>query len=444
MRGGNRQVALIALDTLALAFLLALWLRSSWSGAGITLDRLSLRAVLIAFVLLSPAWLALVYLVPVPAGFWSGMPGREVYLPLLQAAGISPGARLPLSLVPDATRVSLLAGIPLVAAFLAGFGARLPQLRLVLGVVAAMAFAQILMGLLQVGGGQASHLYFGGDGGRPFGTFANANHFGNYIAMALAAYVWLAWSSITHGGMRRSRHAAGASAFPPLPTLWMAGGLLLVLGILLSRSRGAMLTGLPIGLLALAIALSAGERSAGPRFTLLVIGGLVAAALTLAGLGSVFARFDLARLSDSAAFRSLLATSTLEGAAAFWPWGAGWGTYGPVFPRFQPPAVDGYADHAHHDFAQMLFEGGVFALLLGAVCLWLAGARAAALARAFIRHRALRREEMASALCGLGLLGLLLHSLVEFNLHIPANAILGALLAGVYLRPLDAVEARRD
>jgi hypothetical protein len=39
------------------------------------------------------------------------------------------------------------------------------------------------------------------------------------------------------------------------------------------------------------------------------------------------------------------------------------------------------------------------------------------------------------------LLGLLLHSLVEFNMHIPANAILGAMLAGVYLRPFEKREA---
>ena len=43
---------------------------------------------------------------------------------------------------------------------------------------------------------------------------------------------------------------------------------------------------------------------------------------------------------------------------------------------------------------------------------------------------------MTTALCGLGLLGFLMHSLVEFNMHIPANAILASLLAGVYLRPL--------
>jgi hypothetical protein len=51
---------------------------------------------------------------------------------------------------------------------------------------------------------------------------------------------------------------------------------------------------------------------------------------------------------------------------------------------------------------------------------------------------------MAAALCGLGLLGLLAHSLVEFNLRIPANAILGALLAGVYLRPLRSAGVSHD
>ena len=56
--------------------------------------------------------------------------------------------------------------------------------------------------------------------------------------------------------------------------------------------------------------------------------------------------------------------------------------------------------------------------------------------------RELSREEMTAALCGLGLLGFLLHSLVEFNMHIPANAILAALLAGVYLRPLAEGSSR--
>jgi len=33
---------------------------------------------------------------------------------------------------------------------------------------------------------------------------------------------------------------------------------------------------------------------------------------------------------------------------------------------------------------------------------------------------------------------------VEFNMHIPANAIMASLLAGVFLRPLDSEEAADD
>jgi hypothetical protein len=42
------------------------------------------------------------------------------------------------------------------------------------------------------------------------------------------------------------------------------------------------------------------------------------------------------------------------------------------------------------------------------------------------------------ASCGIGLLAVLLHSWVDFNLRIPANAMLAAFLLGVLLRPLQA------
>jgi hypothetical protein len=130
----------------------------------------------------------------------------------------------------------------------------------------------------------------------------------------------------------------------------------------------------------------------------------------------------------------LLAISSLQGAAEFWPWGAGWGTYGDVYPRFQPASIVGSAGYAHHDYVHMLFEAGIFGVILMAAFAVLAIWRAVELIRAVRRH-GWRREEMLSAVCGLALLGFLLHSTVEFNMHIPANAIAAALLAGIYLRP---------
>jgi O-antigen ligase len=115
-----------------------------------------------------------------------------------------------------------------------------------------------------------------------------------------------------------------------------------------------------------------------------------------------------------------------------------------VYPRFQPASLPGFANHAHMDYIEMLFEGGIFFVLLAAAFLWLAGGRALRLLAAALRERTLDREAMAAALCGLGLLGLLLHSLVDFNLRIPANAILGALLAGAFFRPLPLTDRAGD
>lgn len=443
MRGGNRQVALLVLESIALAFLLSIWLRSVFADRDRPVPRelSSVRKLLVAFLLLSPAWLALIYLAPVPAEFWASLPGHSTYQALSAAAGLPAPTARPLSLAPDSTRVSLLAGIPLMAGFLAGYTCRPAQLRWLLGTVVVVAFLQVILGLLQIAGGTQSSLYFGMNTDRPIGTFANPNHFANYLGMALVAYIWLAWNNLVAASSRRRDHSSIKFTHRHATALWIAGGVALVLGILLSRSRGAAFSGLPIGMLALGLALSAGGKAQGWRASLGLGAGITVGAVALVGLGAVISRFELGGLAESAFYRGLLASTTLDGAAVFWPWGTGWGTYAAVYPRFQPLEISGFADYAHHDYAQMLFEGGVFAVLLGAAFCWLAISRAVELARSALRRRALERDEMTCALCGLGLLGLLLHSLVEFNMHIPANAIVGALLAGAYLRPLASGNA---
>ncbi len=282
------------------------------------------------------------------------------------------------------------------------------------------------------------------DADRPIGTFANPNHFANYLAMALAAYVWLGWDSLLRPRRGRIKNPAARFASRHAVALWLAGGIVLVLGILLSRSRGAALTGLPAAMLALGLALSSGNQSHGWRFTLLVVGGMLIGAVSLVGLGSVLSRFDLSDMSSSAFVSGPVGLHHLgrsPGVLAMGRWLGHLRRRLPALPAARDSTA--IADYAHQDYAQMLFEGGVFSVLLAAACLWLAGSRAVVLVRSALRHRRLSHDEMASALCGLGLLGLLLHSLVEFNMHIPANAILGALLAGVYLRSPGLENAQR-
>ena len=444
MRGGNRQVALIGLESVAALLLLGLWLRATISAHGTPGPRswAGGNVILVAILLLSPAWLALVYLLPLPADLWAALPGRHDYPKLLSDAGMAIADRRPLSLVPDATQASLLSGAILVAGFLTGYLCRLPQLKFLLTLVAGMAFLQVLIGLLQFSGGGQSSLYFDGAGGRPFGTFANPNHFANYISMALAGFIWLAWCHLND----RSPDAGQDIAFGVrnVQALWLAGGLLLVIGILMSRSRGAALSGLPAAAAVFGVTTFMGGRTFSARVALALVVGIVLGSAALIGIGSVMSRFDADLLSASAEFRGLLSATTMEGAHAFWPLGAGWGTYAEVYPRFQPASIAGYADYAHQDYAQMLFEGGVFALIPIGSFLLLALGRTTRLVRALARGGAFNAEEMAAAACGIGLAGFLAHSLGEFNMHIPANAALAAMLAGAFLRPLRPLKPRRD
>lgn len=441
MRGGNRHVALIALELIGLAVLLALWARAV-SGPS---DAPAKPAVprLLVLLLLGPLLVAVVQLMPVPAQLWAALAGRALYAETLNDLGIAGPAWRALSISPDATLASLLAGIPLAAMLLLGYAASLAQLRTMMRVLVGLAFFQVLLGLLQISGGQHSPLFFGVMSyGPPIGTFANRNHYANYIAMALAGYVWLAYEAHRDGRSRRHRHSFGT---PHRAAAWVAGGLVLVLGILMSRSRGAAIFGLPVAVCALAVvSLRLGGWSRGLRFAVPVTLVLVFAAAALIGFDSVTSRLAGDQLASSASFRGALARTSLEGAMAFWPWGSGWGTYELAYPRFQPAVIAGYANHAHQDYVELLFEGGVFFVLLAGAFLWLAARRAWLLAGQALRERRLGREAMAATLCGLGLLGLLLHSLVEFNLRIPANAIVGALLAGAYLRPLDLEKPAHD
>jgi hypothetical protein len=439
MRGGNRYAALIALEIIALLVLAAMGARHLLGRPAVSLP--VTRPVWA--LLLSPIVLAVIQLTPLPPSLWAALPGHDVYAPALGEVGVAASGWRPLSLNPDATLGSLLAALPLAAAFLLGYLATLAQLRVLMRFVAALALAEVMLGLLQVSGGERSPLFFGVlTFGPPIGTFANRNHFANYLAMALAGYVWLAFESIRYSRVKSggitfgSRHRAA---------LWAAGGLVLVLGILMSRSRGAAVFGLPMAFAGLAlVSLRVKGWSRGSWMAVGAAAVLVGGAAVLVGFDAVTSRISGEQLASSANFRGELARTSFQGALAFWPWGSGWGSYDSVYPRFQPGSIAGFANHAHEDYVEMLFEGGLVFVMFAGLFAWLTVGRARRLVAFAREERKLDRECMAAALCGLGLLGLLAHSLVEFNLRIPANAILGALLAGAYLRPHCGAEVSHD
>jgi len=107
--------------------------------------------------------------------------------------------------------------------------------------------------------------------------------------------------------------------------------------------------------------------------------------------------------------------------------GTGLGSFDAVFPQYQSFPADETWDHAHNDYAEALAETGSVGglLMVAALAIFLRlgfrklGQR--------LRHRAGWIQVGAT----IGCCGLLVHSFVDFNLHIPANAAWFVVCAGV-------------
>jgi len=99
--------------------------------------------------------------------------------------------------------------------------------------------------------------------------------------------------------------------------------------------------------------------------------------------------------------------------------GAGGGTFYTAFTRYRGPELRAYFDHAHNDYIQFLAETGIVGLALAASL----PAFALALAvLALVRRRDALARGFAFAVL-MGVCSLAIHSAVDFNLQIPANAL---------------------
>jgi len=98
--------------------------------------------------------------------------------------------------------------------------------------------------------------------------------------------------------------------------------------------------------------------------------------------------------------------------------GAGLGSLETVYPRYQSVLPERIVDHAHNDFAELMAETGIagLALALIGVGIFFFGA--------FHKFK-LKFDDLGGCIrlgSAVGCCGVLVHSISDFNLHIPANA----------------------
>jgi O-antigen ligase len=121
--------------------------------------------------------------------------------------------------------------------------------------------------------------------------------------------------------------------------------------------------------------------------------------------------------------------------------GTGLGTLQEAYPRYESIYEPLIVDHTHNDYLELLADTGAAGGLCGAAFLALlafGGYSKLRLARSR-SGRAIHAGALAA--CA----GILFHSVLDFNLHIPANALLFLLLAALATSGIDSIskEVRR-
>jgi O-antigen ligase len=247
-------------------------------------------------------------------------------------------------------------------------------------------------------------------GGIPFGPYVNRNHFAGFVELIIP----LALVPLVMGKVRRERWFAVA-IFALLP----------IAALFLSASRGGIVSfSAEIGVLVLLMFL----RRTGGRHVL--AGGMVLllAFMLVSWLG---VRQILERFSS---MQSLEVTVGKRAAMRHDAWhifldhrwtGTGLGTLPLVFPAYETLYDGKIVNHAHNDYLEMLADTGIVG---GLCCAWFLGV----LFFYSLNQLLVSDKSFAAALHLSGLVaccGFLVHSLVDFNLHMPGNALLFVLMA---------------
>ena len=385
-------------------------------------------------------WLCpLLQLLPLPFDLWSALPGREPYAQALSEIGNDTpfnGLR-PISLIPVATEEACLALLPPLAVFLAAVGLPTRQLQSLLILLLGLAVLQALLGLIQYAQSPGSLFHLGHYSGNAIGTYANRNHLAGLLEMFLP--IGLALLMAIVGRSKRSAHyrsrrnkwrrrLARLSALPLNRVALCIGAILIILlGLIFTRSRA----GVSLAMLGILLCILTFSRRLGGNNVFGLLGSVTAIGLGLAieiGLLPVLDRFtEQDPLGDG---RWSIFAGTLQAIAQFFPLGSGGGTFVEVFRGFHPAdlAVDHFINRAHNDYLEWIMEGGIMAALLLVLLL---GFYLRQWSRVW-RRGAWPVFRFLQVGAGIALLLMLLHSAVDYNLRIPANAIFFAFLAAVF------------
>jgi len=420
--GGVRPTAYVLMEAgVVAAAVLCFW--RGW-------PRIPRLAVLVLAVIVG---VPLLQLVPLPAGLTALLsPNRSLFAAQLLSPFSPPPAYLALSLNPHATEVALCKLIAYALAFLMGHklavhgrGSILLRTLVIVGLFeACYGLVQYLTGWQYI---FTFRKVFGTEDAT--GTYINRNHFAGLLEMVLPF--------VLAGALFRPRSNAGPGIRRKLAAMLAAEGnfrllsqvmvfAVLCLALVFSRSRMGMAAGVS-GLLVVGGLHILRRRKRSAVALLLVLLLIPACYAFWVGLEAVISRFEMLGYAGAMEQSRLPVWRDSLRAIGDFKWlGTGLGTYDWAAMHYQTAFLSQRYEHAHSDYLEFAAEVGIpaAALLFGGLWALLAGA-----ARAAVVSND-RESRVLAAGCAGALFALLLHAITDFNLQIPANALLFCWVAG--------------
>jgi O-antigen ligase len=263
-------------------------------------------------------------------------------------------------------------------------------------------------------------------GGWIYGPYVNHNHYAGLMEMLVPIPLVL---SLTHLAPARTRAVAAAAAAVMAGTIFLSGSRggmlailaeLIILSVLVVKQKRSLRTAIGVGL-----------------FLVIVVG-----LLTWVGGAELSKRIATVASSHSEISSNVRTNINRDGLKMFLKkpvLGWGLGTFPVVYPQFRTFYTNFFVNEAHNDYLQLLVEMGL--LGIGTMLWFLVTVYTRALKK--IKNWTAEISGAVALASVLGLSGILVHSAVDFNLQIPANAALFYVLCTIAASEPFAQPARK-
>ncbi len=427
--GSNRPWARVLLEVGIFGLAMALFVLTF--GARVWLTSASTKARFATAALVLWLGLGLLQLLPLPL-YWLTVlslsaAGQWTATSLALDDAGAPGYA-PLSMGPQGSLIAWRLGLALTGIFLLVLllVRSRRRLRLLAGTLVIAAVAQaILASLLALTG--ASRLFIDA-AARAHGTFINPNRLAGYLEMAIALGIGLLVADLSEPGQAsnwRKRLRACVRTLLGRKARLRIYLAILVIALVMTASRMGNTAFFISLVVAGAIGALSLRRSPWPVLILLVSLVMVDVLIlgTWSGLDRVRERLEQIVLTEDAQYQlGVRATAYLSDYRWF---GSRGGSFYAVYPAYRnAESIPLHSAHADNDLLEFQLEYGVVGVVPLTIVVLLSVA--AALYVLFSRDDALCRGMAFASLMGIA--AILIHSAVDANLHIPANAALFMIL----------------